>query len=220
MARAARMRGDSTTCSGTCGSSAWIVCRATTAAGCCAATAPAMRRAARSRTGTATERPTAAAKTGSGCSAAPDRTEFPAAGTGRIARGYRGAKSVDRPWRAVHECSRIARIPSVFVKFVLIRRQQVVGGFSWRGRGARGKGEAESFPLREGSGGRLLVEAVRKPLLLLAGGDGTDATNGTTTKHPNAQTQNSPQTSGKHLGTDPGGVSTNLHEFARIPIDS
>ena len=91
--------------------------------------------------------------------------------------------------------------------FVLIRGQQVVGGFSWRGRGARGKGEAESFPLREGSGGHLLVEAVGKPLLLLAGGDGTDATNGTngtTTKHSNALTQNSP----RHLGTAPAGYRT------------
>ena len=43
------------------------------------------------------------------------------------------------------------------------------------------------------------MEAVRKPLLLLAGDDGADATNGTngtTTKHRNAQTQNVP----RHLG--------------------
>ena len=68
---AAPMRGDSTTCTGTCGSGVWSVGRATTAAGCCAAAAAsATRRAARYRTATPTTRPTAGASTGSGCSAA------------------------------------------------------------------------------------------------------------------------------------------------------
>lgn len=68
---AAQMRGDSTTCTGTCWSGVWSVGRATTAAGCCAAAAAsATRRAARYRTATPTTRPTAGASTGSGCSAA------------------------------------------------------------------------------------------------------------------------------------------------------
>ena len=45
-----------------------------------------LRRSARSRTAAAAARTAAGTTAGSGCSAAPDRNEFPAAETGRITR--------------------------------------------------------------------------------------------------------------------------------------
>ena len=69
------------------------------------------------------------------------------------------------PSGGVHESSRIARISFGFVKFVLIRGQQVVGELRLleEGRAAKEKRNPFRFERKRKSSS---VEAVRKPLLL------------------------------------------------------